>query len=73
MKEVGVNVRSNIQLLDPRTFIDNFVFSFGMILNCIRVVILFFNQDQRGEYQMPYDAGYGLGTGIYLLLWPKYY
>jgi hypothetical protein len=71
MKEVGVNVWSNIQLLDPRTFIDNFVFSFGKIFDSIRDMILFFNQDQRGEYHVPYDAGYGLGTAIYLLFRPK--
>ncbi len=70
-KEVGVNVWSSIQLLDPRTFIDNVVFSFGKIFDSIRDMILFFTQDQRGEYHVPYDAGYGLGTAIYLLFRPK--
>jgi len=71
-KEVGSNIWGNIQLLDPRTFIDNIVFSFGKIFDSIRDVILFFTQDQRGEYHVPYDAGYGLGTALYLLFKPNY-
>ena len=71
IKEVGVNVWSNIQLLDPSTLIDNVVFSFGKIFDSIRDMILFFTQDQRGEYHVPYDAGYGLGTAVYLLFRPK--
>jgi hypothetical protein len=34
-------------------------------------MVLFFTQDQRGEYHVPYEAGYGLGTAIYLLFRPK--
>jgi len=72
-KEVGVNVWGNIQLLDPRTFIDNLVFSFGKIFDSIRDMILFFNHDQRGEYHVAYDAGFGLGNAVYLLFKPRYY
>ncbi len=72
VKEVGVNVWGNIQLLDPRTFIDNVVFNFGRIFDSVRDSILFFTDDQRGEYDVPYDAGFGLGTAVYLLVKPKY-
>ena len=71
-KEVGVSVYTNAEMLDPKTFIDNMTFSFGKIFDAIRDTILFFKQDQRGEYNVPYDAGYGLGTAVFLMFKPKY-
>ena len=70
-KEVGVNFYSKILLLDPSTFINNVIFNFGDIFDSIRDVILFFTDDDRGDYNIPYDAGYGLGTAIHLVLKPK--
>jgi hypothetical protein len=29
--------------------------------------------DPRGEYNLPYDAGYGLGTAIFLAIKPPNY
>ena len=49
-KEVGVNTWNNIQLMTPRAFLDNVIYSFGNIFDSIRDVILFFTDDDRGEY-----------------------
>lgn len=35
-------------------------------------MVLFFTDDARGEYNVPYDAGYGVGYAIYLVLKPKW-
>jgi hypothetical protein len=47
------------------------IFQFGNIFDALRDVLLFVNDDDRGEYDLPYDAGYGLGTATYLVLKPK--
>lgn len=67
-KEVGVTTYGNLLLITPRNFLDNFIFNFGNIFDAIRDVSLFMNDDPRGEYNLPYDAGYGLGTAIYLAI-----
>lgn len=36
-------------------------------------MILFFTDDARGEYNVPYDAGYGLGTALYLIMNPYWF
>lgn len=56
--------------LDPKTVMDNVIFSFGHIFDSLRDVVLFFTDDARGEFNLPYDAGYGLGTAIYLVMKP---
>lgn len=70
-KEVGTNTYNNALLLTPRVFLDNVIFNFGNIFDSIRDVILFFTDDDRGEYDLPYDAGYGLGNAVYLVFKPK--
>jgi hypothetical protein len=70
-KEFGIGFYANLLLLDPRTVIDNVVYQFGNIFDSLRDVMLFFTDDSRGEFNLPYDAGYGLGNALYLLLKPK--
>ena len=57
--------------LTPKIAMDNFIYKFGDIFDAIRDVILFLTADDRGEYNLPSDAGYGLGTAIYLILNPS--
>ena len=70
-KEVGASTYNNALLLTPRVFLDNIIFNFGNIFDSIRDVLLFFTDDDRGEYDLPYDAGYGLGNAVYLVFKPK--
>lgn len=66
-----MNFYGNLLLLDARTIIDNVIYQFGNIFDSVRDVILFFTDNSRGEFNLPYDAGYGLGNAMYLLLKPK--
>lgn len=49
---------------------DNFVFNFGDIFDSIRDTILFFRSSSRGQFSVPYDAGYGLGYAVYEVMQP---
>jgi hypothetical protein len=33
--------------------------------------MLFFTDDDRGSYNIPYEAGYGLGFALYMVVRPK--
>jgi len=57
--------------IDPKTLIDNSIYQFGNIYDSIRDVYLYFTDDSRGVYNLPYDAGYGLGYAIYLVFKSK--
>ena len=68
--ECGLGLYGYAVELDPKTVINNIVFNFGDIFDAIRDVILFMTDDARGEFNLPYDAGYGIGTALYLVLKP---
>jgi hypothetical protein len=51
----------------------NVIYSFGDIYDAVRDVIIFMASDSRGVYNMPYDAGYAIGTSIYLVIRPPGY
>ena len=72
-KEAGINFYQNALYLTPRSFLDNFIFNFGDIFDALRDVSLFMKDDPRGEYDVPYDAGYGLGTAVFLIIKPPNY
>lgn len=59
--------------LDLRTAVDNVIFDFGNIFDAFRDTVLFFMDDARGEYDIPYDAGRGIGTALYMVLRPYGY
>ncbi len=70
-REVVDNVSKDVLLIDARTIIDNIIFDFGNIFDSFRDLVLFFMEDNRGDFSVPYDAGYGLGNALYLILRPK--
>ena len=69
-KEAGINFYGHLLLTSPRALLNNIIYNFGDIFDAFRDVILFVNDDPRGEYNVPYDAGFGLGTAIYLAIQP---
>ena len=68
MKE-GINgVESQFSLLTTKQIINNIVFNFGKIFDAVRDSILFFTGDSRGQYNIPYDAGFGFGSALALIM-----
>jgi len=70
-EEVGVSAYNNALLLDPSTLINNVIYQFGNIFDSVRDVVLFFTDNSRGVFNLPYDAGYGLGNAVFLVLRPS--
>ena len=56
-----MGLKGYADLLYPSAVIDNFVFNFGDIFDALRDTVLYFSTSSRGEYNVPYDAGYGVG------------
>jgi hypothetical protein len=69
-EEFGLGLDKQAKLLYPDTVINNVVFQFGNIFDSVRDVLLFMVGDSRGEFNLPYDAGYGLGNAIHLVMLP---
>jgi hypothetical protein len=70
VSEVVNGIIVNYNALEPRVIIDNFIYQFGKIYDSVRDVLLFFTTDDRGEINLPYDAGYGIGNAVYLIFKP---
>ena len=68
--EFGYGLYDYGNRLDIRTGIDNVIFQFGNVYDAVRDTILFFIDDDRGEFDLPCDAGRGIGTAIFLLIIP---
>ena len=66
--ESGFGFDAYYQQLSPKTVINNFIYRFGDIFDSLRDVILFLTDDNRGVYNLPYEAGYGLGTAVYYVI-----
>ena len=49
----------------------NVVYNFGDIFDAGREFALFFMEDPRGTANSVYDAGFNLGTALYLLITPN--
>ena len=69
-EECGLGLYKYGTLLTPDTIIHNVIFNFGDIYDAIRDVILFMQGDSRGMYNLPYDAGYGIGYSIFMVMDP---
>lgn len=70
--EVTTGLEYLASLQYPSSVIDNFIFNFGDIFDSLRNSILFLNHNPRGDFNVPYDAGYGVGHAIYEVLQPPY-
>jgi hypothetical protein len=68
LREGSIDVTQRAKSLTTRQLLDNCVFNFGRIFDSIRDTLLYFNGDTRGQYNIPYEAGLGLGNAIYLIL-----
>lgn len=51
--------------LYPSAVIDNVVYNFGNIFDAFRDTILFFTASSRGEFNLPYEAGYASGAATW--------
>ncbi len=69
-KEVVLGIEYYVSQLYVSAVMNNIVFNFGDMFDSIRNTILYFTYDARGDYKIPYDAGYGLGHAIYGALKP---
>ena len=49
----------------------NIVHNFGFLFDATRDLIWFFNEDVRGRYNAPYDAGKAIGIMIWLVVKPE--
>lgn len=61
MKEAILGLIYYASLQYPSAIIDNVVYNFGDIFDSVRDTILFVSSSSRGQYNIPYDAGYGIG------------
>ena len=56
---------------NPKPYLLNFVYNFGVIFDSFREVVLFFMEDPRGLANNVHDAGYNFGLAIYFLITPE--
>jgi hypothetical protein len=68
--EFGVGVYEQVIAEDPSTLIDNFIYSFGDIYDSLRDVLILLAGNSRGQSNLPYEAGFGLGNALYLVISP---
>ncbi len=69
VKEAVLDVYETREMyLDPKRILVNTVYNFGHIFDAVRDMVLWFQNGSQGEITGPYDAGYALGTAIYLSL-----
>jgi hypothetical protein len=66
----GISYLAGLQY--PSSVIDNVVFHFGDIFDALRNTMLYFDHNPRGDFNVPYDAGMGLGHAIYETIQPPY-
>ena len=69
-EEIFYTSYAYVQTIDPKVIIDNTIYNFGDIFDAIRDTYLYFINDDRGVINLPYDAGLGIGTAIYLVFKP---
>ena len=55
---------------DPKTYVMNFVYNFGLIFDAGREVYLFFKEDPRGQLNNIHDTGFNIGLIAYLVITP---
>jgi len=70
--ETADGIQKLAALQYPSSVIDNFVFNFGDIFDALRNTILYLTHNPRGDYNVPYDAGFGVGHAIYEVIQPPY-
>ena len=51
--------------LYPSAVMDNVVFNFGNIFDAFRDTVLFFSASSRGEFNLPFEAGFATGEAIW--------
>jgi len=56
--------------LDMKAYLFNIVYNFGMIFDSLRDVVLFFEEDPRGQTNNIHDAGYNVGLALYYFITP---
>ena len=42
-----------------------------MVFDSVRNFLFYLNDDDRGEYEVPYKAGYAIGYAVYLVIRPQ--
>ena len=70
MKEMSNGLIGYFKLQYPSNVIDNVVYNFGNIFDAFRDTILFFVSSDRGEYNVPFEAGMGAGEAIWNIMKP---
>jgi len=70
LSEMGYGLKNYALQLQPSTIMDNVVYNFGNIFDAFRDDVLFFTSNPRGEFNLPYEAGYAAGAAVYLIMQP---
>ena len=68
--EMGRGLSYYVTQLAPSIVMDNTVYNFGNIFDALRDVVLFLVSSPRGEFNLPYEAGYAAGAAIYQIMMP---
>ena len=65
MKEGFFGLFNYGQTLYPSAVMDNVVFNFGNIFDAFRDTMLFFTASSRGEFNLPFEAGFATGEAVW--------
>lgn len=63
--EMSIGLTNYAMQLAPSIVMDNTVYNFGNIFDAFRDVILFLTSSPRGEFNLPYEAGFAAGAATF--------